>query len=430
MTAVVGILNKTGIAIAADSAVTISTGNKERKIYNSANKVFTLSKYHPVAIMIYSSAQFNGIPWEILIKEYRKQLGNKSFEELKNYRTDFIKFLEKRIALIPKEYQDFRLKGFVDFIVSKLFEEVVESNLELIEKEPTESKQRTLFKKLLRTSLKDYLNEAGSYKQNEGFKKLTKAQFLKSNDKFIDEIIGEYFSKVSITKKDKDSIKNLIYKLSKSDQFFGNYTGLIFAGYGEKEIFPSMLPLKISEVFNNKIRYIFDTDNQVEITHKSGAGLRPFAQRDVIDLILSGVDNQIQSIVYKTFDQFLNKFIELIGKNIEVKDPKLAKQIRGIDSNSILSEFMDEIRKIQLENHIKPLMSTIGTLSKEDLSELAESLIYLTYLKRRMSFSEESVGGPVDVAIITKGDGFIWMKRKHYFDSDLNHSFINNYLKK
>ena len=58
MTAVVGILNKTGIAIAADSAVTISTGNKERKIYNSANKVFTLSKYHPVAIMIYSSAQF------------------------------------------------------------------------------------------------------------------------------------------------------------------------------------------------------------------------------------------------------------------------------------------------------------------------------------------------------------------------------------
>ena len=153
-------------------------------------------------------------------------------DRLKDYQTDFINFLEKRIALIPKEYQDFRLKGFIDFIVSKIFEEVVESNLELIEKEPTESKQRTLFKRLLRTSLKDYLNEAASYKQNEGFKKLTKTQFLKSNEKFIDEIIGEYFSKVSITKKDKDSIKDLIYKLSKSDQFYGNYTGLIFAGYG------------------------------------------------------------------------------------------------------------------------------------------------------------------------------------------------------
>ena len=112
------------------------------------------------------------------------------------------------------------------------------------------------------------------------------------------------------------------------------------------------------------------------------------------------------------------------------KDVKLAKQIKSIDSEVLLNDFMEEIRSIQLENHINPLMSTIGTLSKEDLSELAESLIYLTYLKRRMSFSEESVGGPVDVAIITKGDGFIWMKRKHYFDSTLNHSFINNYLKK
>ncbi len=33
---------------------------------------------------------------------------------------------------------------------------------------------------------------------------------------------------------------------------------------------------------------------------------------------------------------------------------------------------------------------------------MAESLLYLTYLKRRITFAEESVGGPVDVAIISK----------------------------
>jgi len=61
---------------------------------------------------------------------------------------------------------------------------------------------------------------------------------------------------------------------------------------------------------------------------------------------------------------------------------------------------------------------------------MAESLIYLTYLKRRITFAEESVGGPVDVAIISKGDGFIWIKRKQYFDSKLNEHFIENYLNK
>jgi hypothetical protein len=73
-------------------------------------------------------------------------------------------------------------------------------------------------------------------------------------------------------------------------------------------------------------------------------------------------------------------------------------------------------------------MQTVGSLSKEDLAEMAESLVYLTYLKRRISSAEESVGGPVDVAVISKGDGFIWIKRKHYFKPELNQNFIQNYL--
>jgi len=34
-------------------------------------------------------------------------------------------------------------------------------------------------------------------------------------------------------------------------------------------------------------------------------------------------------------------------------------------------------------------MDAVSKLSKEDLSEMAESLIYLTYLKRRITFAEE-----------------------------------------
>jgi hypothetical protein len=51
---------------------------------------------------------------------------------------------------------------------------------------------------------------------------------------------------------------------------------------------------------------------------------------------------------------------------------------------------------------------------------MAEALVNLTKLKRRVTFGAETVGGPVDVAIISKGDGFVWIKRKQYFDKDLN----------
>jgi hypothetical protein len=41
----------------------------------------------------------------------------------------------------------------------------------------------------------------------------------------------------------------------------------------------------------------------------------------------------------------------------------------------------------------------------------------------------ETVGGPVDVAIISKYDGFIWIKRKHYFDKKQNPFFRQKYFK-
>ena len=68
----IAIMNKEAIAIAADSAVTL----REQKVFTSANKIFTLSKYHPVGIMIYGSANFMEVPWETIIKIYRSKLGS------------------------------------------------------------------------------------------------------------------------------------------------------------------------------------------------------------------------------------------------------------------------------------------------------------------------------------------------------------------
>ena len=42
MTAEVAILNKSAVALAADSAVTISAGTKQEKIFDTADKLFEL----------------------------------------------------------------------------------------------------------------------------------------------------------------------------------------------------------------------------------------------------------------------------------------------------------------------------------------------------------------------------------------------------
>ena len=74
MTAEVAILNKLGIALAADSAVTISEGDDSKKVFNTADKLFELSKSQPIACMVFSNLQFMHTPLQVLIKEFRSQI--------------------------------------------------------------------------------------------------------------------------------------------------------------------------------------------------------------------------------------------------------------------------------------------------------------------------------------------------------------------
>lgn len=74
MTAEIGILNKNGVVLAADSAVTITNGTNS-KVLNSARKLFTLPNEHSIGIMIYGNASFMGVPWDIsLLANLRNQL--------------------------------------------------------------------------------------------------------------------------------------------------------------------------------------------------------------------------------------------------------------------------------------------------------------------------------------------------------------------
>lgn len=426
MTAVIGILNKSGIALAADSAVTISRG-KGRKIYNSAYKIITLSKYHPVGIMIYSSASFMGIPWEVLIKEYRRKLGRKSFETLDEYRRDFINYLKGSIDLVSEKVRDGNSKSFIKFIFKRIIEGVTNDNLVLIEKAKSNKKKQEILSLKLKDKIRNLMSDYESTIRLEDFKDYEFEDFKKAHLKSLSESSSVYFGKLNLSRLWISRLYKIAHSIIVTNEFLGAWTGLVFAGYGDKEIYPGCLHTQIGEAVDGRIRYFCKRHNGEVISDENGGSILPFAQRDVIDTILSGIDQNLQNAIFKSFDTFLIKFIDIINSKIGDDNKELKEKVASIDVNKLMKDFSNNFSNVQMESHIRPLMTSISSLSKEDLAELAESLIYLTYLKRRMSFSEESVGGPIDVAIITKGDGFVWIKRKHYFSIELNQHFSHKY---
>lgn len=56
----------------------------------------------------------------------------------------------------------------------------------------------------------------------------------------------------------------------------------------------------------------------------------------------------------------------------------------------------------------------------QDALDLAEFFVDLTIRLTRFMPGPSSVGGPIEVAGITRHEGFKWIKRKHYYASDLN----------
>ncbi|MFP4216730.1 MAG: hypothetical protein ACLFVH_12430, partial [Phycisphaerae bacterium] len=97
MTTEIAIMNKSAVALAADSAVTIRvTGlhGQNHKVLFTANKLFSLSKYAPIGLMVYGNASMLGIPWETIVKMYRERLGDHHFKTLAEHSEDFFDFLD------------------------------------------------------------------------------------------------------------------------------------------------------------------------------------------------------------------------------------------------------------------------------------------------------------------------------------------------
>lgn len=434
MTTIVGVMNSQGIAIATDSAVTVTAGNI-KKVYNTSNKLFTLSKYQPVGIAIYGSAQFMGIPWETLIKIYRKQLKDKKFDTIEKYKFDFISFLSKNIDFIGTEFLENNFYTFCSSGYNEIKEKIsatISSN-ESVTSAMSEQDANNHISPFLSQSLLDYKSTIEKLPKNN-FVQFSLQDYISKNDKFLNEIVKKLQEEVrikfitfSFNVADVDVIKEIFYDLIKVEYIFEQNSGLVFFGFGEKEIYPSGHLITVGSVINGVIRYKMENPIAI-LPGKLDAEIISYAQRDVTLTVLTGIDPTYKNETTNSITEAFKSVSDEVA--LKISDPteatKTSEAIKNISDTLI--QKLDNYRN---ETITRPLINVLNHMGKEDMAEMAESLVSITSLKRKFTqnSSDESVGGPVDVAVVTKGDGFIWLKRKNYFNIELNRGFIDKYYK-
>ncbi|RFB14711.1 hypothetical protein DZB84_14795 [Bacillus sp. HNG] len=434
MTAEIGVLNKSGVALAADSAVTIGNG---RKIYNSANKLFALSKFHPVGIMIYGTADFMGVPWETIIKVYRHKLSDKHYSNLERYATDFVDFLTNNPfkELSSTSEQDSYLQFLFDVKIESIRDRIINLAKEIVNgnEEITPDDLEKYFSVITEEEI---IEEFEYYNQLEYIQEFSDDDFnilVQNYSQTIYQLIEEKFENIPVDQSLFEKILGIcIYYVLK--EFTSDQTGLVIAGFGEDEIYPTLISYVIEGKINNKLKV--EISNKAEIGESgSAAAIIPFAQSDMVHTFISGIDPDIERLsneylgnIFKSLPQELLNFIK---ENTTLENENYNELVESFEevSNNLFEEYRNAIDNYRNEHYINPIIGIVRNLPKDELAEMAEALVNLTSFKRRVSSSLETVGGPVDVAVITKGDGFIWIKRKHYFSSELNQQFFQKYLR-
>ncbi|MBD2107284.1 hypothetical protein [Nodosilinea sp. FACHB-13] len=435
MTTEVAIINRQAIALAADSAVTISlvVGNRlagGTKIFNTANKLFSLSRFEPIGVMVYGDASLTGVPWESLIKVYRAKLGKTYFPTISAYAEDFLNFLSNNTHYFLPEDQE---RSFRAVILSTFFniKQNIEKELLGIKKESKDGKvTSTRIKTIIDEAIDDCFNYLDKKKFAAGFDKTFATSLISENDAVTNELMDQVFEDLKINKSNKSKLHKIAGLSVCKDDFSSGYSGIVIAGFGRDEMVPDLKPYKIQGVFQGKVKYAFDSSK--EYSNRPHSSIIPFAQEDVIYTFVAGLSShllniQVQSIeriLAAWFDSFTSAMLANSPENMPEDTKESVKNQSKETKNALVHEFVEEIRKYQHDNFIEPVMQTVSNLPKEELAEMAEALVSLTSLRRKVSTDEETVGGPTDVAVISKGDGFIWYKRKHYFDPSLNSDFF------
>jgi hypothetical protein len=209
----------------------------------------------------------------------------------------------------------------------------------------------------------------------------------------------------------------------------------VIAGFGRDEVFPVVRCYSFERIVEGCLKYKFVENRSARIGFgQQLAVVIPFAQSEMVSRFIEGVDPEHERFVHAYLSRLLIEDYPktlaqtLKGKIADVEVENLKRKLIEV-GKGLVSSFRQREGQFKANNFIDPIIEIVAVLPKDELAAMAESFVNLTSFKRKMSAEQETVGGPIDVAVISRGDGFVWIKRKHYFDPKLNPGFLANYYR-
>ncbi len=422
MTSEVLLMNRGAVAMAADSAVTIS-GRHGHTIYQSVDKVFQLVNGQPIGIMIYNHAEIMNVPWETVITLYRAQAGKQSFDTVAEFALDFLTFLQDSEELFPSDHQDLEYFKTVATVYGLLADEF--------------DRQVQAFRESMNGDLDSHINAMFDFVVGEihhayqhyfddtprgdldCFPPDMTSRLEKQYGPQIDDLINSLSShlkpdypNLDISSDSYAKLREIAFFVVMKNAFFEGYTGVVFAGFGAKEKFPAMISYHIGGIFGGILKRTID--RQEAVSANGGPVVLTFAQDKMIHTFMTGIDRDFRLYLFIETLKLTHQLVADLINSLDGLDPQQKQDLytRYSEENlgAALMAFFQGVDEYQRRYHTTPIFQAIHTLPRAELAETAGSLVKLNSFQQKVTQQPETVGGPVDVAVISISEGFVLLR--------------------
>jgi hypothetical protein len=386
-------MNKYGVALAADSAATFGKG---QKVYHAAEKIFAIAQSPPVGLMISGSAEIMDMPWEIVIKTYVQQMAGRSFERLEQYAQDFLRFVEEARTLFPAALQEAWFRESVRRYWKEAFLEPLAAKLGGQRKTTSRRTADTLVRLMAREI--DTLRQLPTLELGDVYGDRVLSEYAAVLDKLEHELLGPFALPEGFAAQFRAAIR-LMHMQSwfhEADQ-----SDVVIAGMGEVEPFPMLQAYQIGTIAAGKLR--FAKTGEARVSRTVSAVVAPFGITEMVDIFYRGIDPGLEL-----------KFYDILRRRLSGRHAGAAPKITAPQARKIVEDVRKDVTDEIIERYQSPLIAAVDALPRPGLATMAEALVSLTALKVRMSVElADTVGGAIDVAILSRGEGFVWIKRRN-----------------
>jgi hypothetical protein len=358
VTTEIAVANRWGIAIAADSAVTVEQMHKERpteKVYNSGNKLFTLSKWHPVGVMIYNGMTLGGTPWETIVKTLRRELKDTNFLRLEEYCHFFFNSLSSHGMLFPSDC----VRGVVERNVFRVLREAAKTEFLTAELDRFDLDDDRLISAVQKVS-QNIRGIPYIEKMDENFEAEVRKEYSDEIRQALG-VLSPNYDRHSELERVTEELVGLWF--SRKVRIPG-YSGVVISGFGHDDVFPKLYEYFADGIVCGRVRFWENTSKL--ITADNASFVLPFADSEVINTLLNGVSASF----YAKFGEEVYKTVMalpelLLSQIIELND---AQKTRYGDmlKQSLMAPFSEldrDLNKYRQSEYVDPIASTLHRLA-------------------------------------------------------------------